>query len=319
MPAGLSLPSLVLLGAIAGLYLRGLARPRLIGGPVSGLRHAGIAVALALWAVTFNGPLAAASHRLFSLHQAGHLGLRLVAPLVFVLAEPWPVLAAGLPRRARAPLRALARALRPFRRLPLALALLVAWFYLWHLPALHEAALTSPALTALAHLGMAATGANFLACLLDRSDSPTAHLQAPRILAATLVILSNILLGSLTTLKESVIYPGYDAFGGRGGFAPLADESAGGFIIWMPSSAVMIVAILFIVTRWNAAEVRRWENRHALMRRSNAAALEFPETAAELRLKVADPNRRVAGALATTSLSIFLVVMATAMVIVSLW
>ena len=55
------------------------------------------------------------------------------------------------------------------------------------------------------------------------------------------------------------------------------------------------------------------------MRRSNSAALEFPETAGELRLKVAGPNRRLAGALATTSLTIFLVVMATVSTIVMLW
>ena len=54
------------------------------------------------------------------------------------------------------------------------------------------------------------------------------------------------------------------------------------------------------------------------MRRSNAAALEFPETAEELRLKVAGPNRQMAGALALTSLSIFLVVMVTAITILSL-
>ncbi|GIX13331.1 MAG: hypothetical protein KatS3mg118_1290 [Paracoccaceae bacterium] len=55
------------------------------------------------------------------------------------------------------------------------------------------------------------------------------------------------------------------------------------------------------------------------MRQSGSDALEFPETAAEPRLKVADPNRRVAGAPATTSLSIFLVVMATDITIVTMW
>lgn len=307
------------MGGIGWLYLRGLARPRLVASPVSELRHAGVIVALALWLVTFNGPLAVAAHRLFALHQAEHLGLRLLAPLLFTLANPWPVLIAGLPRRARRAARWLGRRLDLLRRLPVALALLIAWFYLWQFPALHNAALTSPALTLLAHLGMVLTGVNFFACVLDRRDNPKAHLQAPRVLAATLVILSNILLGSLTTLKETVLYSGYDAAGRLWDFAPLADETVGGYTIWVPSSMVMIVTVLFIITGWNAAEVRRWKNRHALMRQSNSAALEFPETATELRLKVADPNRRVAGALATTSLSIFLVVMATVITIVTMW
>jgi putative membrane protein len=315
----LSPSSLILVAGIGWLYLRGLARPRLVGSPLSELRHAGVIAALALWLVTSNGPLAVAAHRLFALHQAEHLGLRLLAPLLFALANPWPALIAGLPRRARRAARWLGRKLDLLRRLPVALALLIAWFYLWQVPGAHNAALASPALTLLAHLGMAVTGVNFFACVLDRRDSPKAHLQAPRVLAVTVVILSNILLGSLTTLKETVIYSGYDLAGRLWDFAPLADETVGGYTIWVPSSMVMIVAILFIITGWNAAEVRRWENRHALMRQSNSAALEFPETAQELRLKVADPNRRVAGALAATSLSIFLVVMATAITIVSLW
>lgn len=319
MLESLSPSSLILATGISWLYLRGSRRPHLAGGGVSELRHAGVIAALALWLVTFNGPLAVAAHRLFALHQAEHLGLRLLAPLLFTLANPWPVLMAGLPRPARRAVRSLGQKLGLFRRLPVALALLIAWYYLWQVPAAHNAALASPALTLLAHLGMAVTGVNFFACVLDRRDSPKAHLQAPRVLAATLVILSNILPGSLTKLKETMLYSGYDAAGRLWNFAPLADETVGGYIIWVPSSMVMIVVALFIITGWTAAEVRRWENRHALMRQSKSAALEFPETAEELRLKVTDPNRRMAGALATTSLSIFLAVMATAITIVSMW
>ncbi len=321
MPDVISPSSLVLIGGIGWLWLRGLARPRLSGGPVGPLRRVSVALALVLWLVTFNGPVAEGISRLFALHQAAHLGLRLLAPLLFVLAAPWPVLAAGLPRGLRHGLRGAARVLRILgllRRLPLALALLVGWFYLWQLPAVHNAAIARPWLVGLAHLGMAATGVNFFAVLLDRRDSPKAHLQAPRVLAAVLVILSNILLGSLTTLKERVAYPAYDAAGRLWDIAPLTDESMGGYTIWVPSSMLMIVVIMLVFSGWNAAEQRRWQNRHVLMRQSNSAALEFPETAEELRLKVAGPNRQMAGVLALTSLSIFIVVMVTAVTILSL-
>ena len=83
----LSPASLVLLGGIGWLWLRGRARPRLAGGPVSELRHAGFLVSLALWLATFNGPLAGAAHRLFVLHQAAHLGLRCWLRCCL----PWPI------------------------------------------------------------------------------------------------------------------------------------------------------------------------------------------------------------------------------------
>lgn len=46
--------------------------------------------------------------------------------------------------------------------------------------------------------------------------------------------------------------------------------------------------------------------------------MTYPETAAELRLKVGEPNRRVGRTLAVVSLSIFLVVFATAVTVLSL-
>lgn len=314
---GVSPAALAVVAVLVWLYMRGLARRRQSARSVSKLRKAGFAAGLILWLGAFNGPLATSANQLFALHQVDHLALRLLAPFLFVLADPWPVLAAGLPGSARRRLRALADTLAPLAHVPTASALLIGWFFLWQVPAVHNAALASPVLALLAHLGMAASGVNFFVCVLDRRDGPRAHLQAPRLLAVVTVILSNILLGSVTTLKETVRYSGYDVAGRLWDVAPLVDETVGGYAIWVPSSMVMIVAMLFIFTGWNAAETRRWDSRHALIRRSNSAALEFPETARELRLRTDGPNRRIAAALATVSISIFLVVLLTVIVIVA--
>ena len=269
------------------------------------------ALALGLWAVTLLPPASAMFARLFALHEGGHLVLRLGAPLLVALGWPFGVLVAGLPRRARRWLTAgpAAGGLALLSGLPMALALLIAWFYLWHLPALAELARARPWAMAGAHLGMVVTGVNFMARILDRRGDPDATRQAPRLLAVIVVILSNILLGSLITLKEVVLYPGYG-----GG---LSAESVGGYTIWVPSSMVMIVAVLMLFTRWNAAEERRWQTRH-LRGGSNSAALEFPETAEEMRLKAAAPNLSFARLLGMTALSIFLTVFATVSVIVAL-
>ena len=52
------------------------------------------------------------------------------------------------------------------------------------------------------------------------------------------------------------------------------------------------------------------------MRGSNVAALEFPETAAELRLKVEKPNRDMGRTLALGAFAMFSIVMITLVTIV---
>ena len=317
----LSPVALAALGGIAWLYLRGAGRPRLVRERVGPVRHGLFAVGMLLLALAFDGPLAGAGQRLFLAHQVQHLAIRLLGPMLIVLAHPWPVLRAGLPRRVRRGLERLARrpaaraAARVLTRLDVGFALMIASLYLWQVPALHNAAVTMPPLALLAHLGMTLAGLNFFAVVPDRRDAPEAATQSLRLLALVGVIVSNILLGSLTTMKEVVLYTAYDTAGRLWNFAPLADETTGGYTIWVPSSFVIIAAIILVFNGWNAAELRRWNARHGWSG-SNAAALDFPETAQELRLKVTEPNRRMGRTLALVSAAMFVTVMITGATII---
>lgn len=317
----LSPVALALIGGLVWLYLRGASRPRLVRERVGAVRHALFAAGTVLLVFAFDGPLASFGPRLFAAHQLQHLLIRLLGPLLLVLAYPWPVLRAGLPHRMR---RVLGRfsnrpaansAARILTRLDVSFALLIGALYFWQVPTLHNAALAIPPLALLAHLGMTLAGLNFFAVVLDRRDAPEGSTQSLRLLALVGVILSNILLGSLTTMKEVVLYTGYNTAGRLGFFAPLADETAGGYTIWVPSSFVIIAAIILVFNGWNAAEVRRWNARNDWSG-SNATALDFPETAHELRLKVDDPNRRMGRTLALVSAAMFATVMITGATII---
>jgi|TARA_R110002110_G_scaffold3665_2_gene18921 putative membrane protein len=314
----------VALTAIVGLvwlYLRGAGRARLVRERAGAVRHSLFAAGAVLLALAFDGPLAGAGQRLFAAHQVQHLMIRLLGPMLIVLAHPWPVLRAGLPRGMRRGLRrfgdppAWKFVARVLARLDVSFVLLIAALYLWQVPALHNAALAMPPLALAAHGGMALAGLNFFAVVLDRRDAPEGAIQSLRLLALVGVIVSNILLGSLTTMKEIVLYSGYDVAGRLWNFAPLADETVGGYTIWVPSSFVIIAAIILVLNGWNAAEVRRWNARHNWTG-SNAAALEFPETAYELRLKVTEPNRRMGRTLALVSAAMFATVMITGATII---
>ena len=97
---------------------------------------------------------------------------------------------------------------------------------------------------------------------------------------------------------------------------PLADETIGGLVIWIPGSMMCVIAILAVIHRWDKREHRGYEHRLAIRGAtwspSNSRALEWPETAEELRLKVATPNRVAGLALGATSVSIFVIVIAVA-------
>ena len=312
----LSPVALAALGGLIWLYLRGAGRPRLVRERVGTVRHTLFAGGALLLAFALEGPLASAGTRLFAAHQIQHLLVRLLGPMLIVLAHPWPVLWAGLPRRMR---RGLGRfgdgpagqfVGRVLTRLDVSFGLLIAALYLWQVPALHNAAVGMPPLALLAHMSMVLAGLNFFAVVLDRRDTHESATQSLRLLALVGVIVSNILLGSLTTMKEVVLYSRYDVAGRLWNFAPLADETTGGYTIWVPSSFVIIAAIILVFNGWNAAEVRRWNARH-IWAGSNAAALEFPETAHELRLKVTESNRRMGRTLALVSAAMFATVMIT--------
>ena len=306
----LSPVALVAIGALVLLYLRGARRPRLVREQVSPLRHLLFASGVLAMAFALEGALAATGSRLFAVHQVQHLLLRLIGPILVVLSHPWPILRAGLPRALRHSLGRMgdrpgfAGAARLLTRLDVNFVLMIAALYVWQVPALHNAAVTLPWLALLAHLSMTAAGLGFFSVTLDRRAAPVGAIHGLRILALIGIILSNILLGSLTTLKGTVLYSGYDIAGRLWDFAPLADETVGGYTIWVPSSFVIVAAIILVFNGWNALEVRQWNARHDWSG-SNAAALEYPETAQELRLKVSDRNLRLVRTLALIAATMF--------------
>ena len=316
--ASASPTALLALLFLVALYIRGLRRPRLVGERIGPGRHGLFAGGVLALAASFDAPLAPLAERLFVLHQVQHLAVRMVGPMLILLAYPGPVLRAGLPhawrRRLSAPGPVAAQAGRFLTRLPVAWVLLVAALYVWQVPEVHNAALSIPAMATLAHFSMTAAGLLYFSRVLDRRSPPEGTAEGARVLSLVALILSNILLGSLTTLKEQVLYTAYDAAGRLYGLAPLVDESMGGYTIWVPSSMIVIVAMLVVFNGWNRTEERAWARRLEWTG-SNSTALDYPETAEELRLKVAEPNRRMGHTLALAAAAMFLIVLATAITV----
>jgi putative membrane protein len=77
-------------------------------------------------------------------------------------------------------------------------------------------------------------------------------------------IVSNILLGAITVFKSAVLYNAYDIEGRLFGIAPLTDETAGGFILWVPASMMLIITIIIVVYDWNLTERKRLHRGHGI-------------------------------------------------------
>ncbi|MSU89392.1 cytochrome c oxidase assembly protein [Rhodobacteraceae bacterium 2CG4] len=310
--------SLVLVGMAAWVYMRGLARSVRILGKVAAWRQLLFFAGLACVLAATNAPLAPTGHSLFLAHQMEHLLLRLVGPLLVAVSQPWAILLCGFGQRGRRQLGGLGKSgsVRFLAHPAIATALVVAALFLWQIPVLYGLAQRVAAVEALAHLSMVLAGTWYFAMLFDRRDPPEGARRGARLISGFVVIVSNILLGSLTTLKEIELYASYQMATNRTGLSALADETIGGYTIWVPSSMVLIVAIILVLNGWNASENRRWNSRYDLMRGANSAALEFPETAQELRLKVEKPNRDMGRTLALGAVAMFSVVTITVMTIV---
>ena len=307
-------PLLVGLSILAlAIYVRGALRRS-----VPMWRHAAFGAGLGLVALALLSPIDPMAERLFWVHQIQHMMLRIGGPMLIMLALPQGTMFAGAPRALRNGLmrpvlrsRGL-RAIFGFLARPApAFVVFVGSLYVWQVPAIHNAAILNEPLHYTMHVTMLLAGILFFWAIFDPRDPPKGIRYGIRQVMLIGTILSNILLGSLTTLKTVVLYDAYDVHGRLFGFAPLADEKAGGFLIWQPMSMMSLIAILIVFAGWNRSEDRHWARRDK-WRASNSAALEFPQTAAELRLVVTPVNRRVGTGLAMLPLAVFAIVLTTA-------
>jgi cytochrome c oxidase assembly factor CtaG len=234
----------------AGLYLRGwshlvrrapgLARDRHLLCVLAGLLAIGIAL---------SPGVDAAAHREFSAHMVQHLLLVLVAPPLCVLGAPVPITLWGLPRAVRRLVpRVLAagtlgrRLLRAFTAMPVAWTIHVLVVWLWHVPALYEAALASALLHDLEHITLFVTGVLFWWPIVE--PAPRLHPARPlwsRIVYLVVAGVQSSALGLGLVLSPVALYPSYGV---------LDDQVWGGLLMWTIGSTVDMLALLVVIGRF---------------------------------------------------------------------
>lgn len=309
---------------VALAYFQGIARRSTVQIPVPRWRHVSFLSGLGLVFLALQSPIDPMAERLFWMHQVQHLLLRMLGPMLIALGAPQGLLTAGLPRGMRRTLLAPAASgnavragLRLLRQPAVAFGLFVASLYFWQIPPIHNAAVLDPVIHYAMHVTMLAAGLLFWFLIFDPRDPPKGVRYGVRVVMLIGTILSNILIGSLTTLKEVVLYTAYDVQERLFNVAPLTDEITGGYTIWVPGSMMCVIAIVITVHRWSGHEEKTYTRRFDWSA-SNSRALEHPQTAQELRMKVRAPNRAVGLGIATLSLSVLVTVLTVAVIITTL-
>ncbi|HXF60054.1 MAG TPA: cytochrome c oxidase assembly protein, partial [Caldilineaceae bacterium] len=226
------------------------------GRVVSARQVAAFAVGIVALAIALVSPLEALSGVLFSAHMVQHLLLILVAaPLMALGAQP-AIWLWALPRRRRRPLARWWRRQQPlhiaWRALsaPFAVWLLhTGAVWIWHVPALYEAALASEAIHTLEHLTFFGTALLFWWVLLGRTtQGATRYLTGMALAAGT--AFHGSLLGVLMTFAPAPWYASYAATAAPWGLTPLEDQQLAGVIMWVPAGTVYVVVLLALLGVW---------------------------------------------------------------------
>ena len=247
--------------ALLLLYALGIARLWSRAGVGRGVpvwRAAACLAGLAALGGALLTPLDAAAEVSFALHMTQHMLLVVVAAPLLALANVGVVTLSWLPGGLRAPLgRAIAS--HPVRRLrgwllalPVTTALHGVVLWLWHAPALYEAALADPLVHYLEHVTMFGSGVMFW------WSATTAWWRAPLghgagVGALFLTMLHSGMLGILLTLAPVPLYASYAAAAPLGTLGPLEDQQVAGIVMLTGGFAYLAAGLVLLASWLNPA------------------------------------------------------------------
>lgn len=202
-------------------------------------------------------------------HMIEHLLLGDVAALLIVLGLTGPLLAPVLRVRWIDRLRVL---VHPAVAFPLwALNL-----YVWHIPALYEAALRNEGVHALEHAMFLAFGVNMWMCLLGPLPAPGWFSNLARLLYVVVVRLTGAVLGNIFLWSSTVFYPFYRHGDALHGMSPVADQNLAGAIMMIEESLLTLGLFCWLFLR----VARESEERQELLDYARTHGLELSEARA---------------------------------------
>jgi putative membrane protein len=234
------------------LYATGLWRMATIRARPPRLEIASSIIGWTTMAIALLSPIATLSEWLFSVHMTQHELLMLVSAPLLAIGRPLVPILFATPAAWRsriAPAAALRLASSPtFVFLLHAFAL-----WVWHLPALYEAAVLDDRIHLVQHVCFAGTAALFWWGLIRGRYGRLGYGAAFFYIFATAVHSGG--LGALLAFSNRAWYALY-VQRAQGGDA-LGDQQLGGLIMWVPAGIVMMLFGLAMFAAWLGESERR--------------------------------------------------------------
>jgi len=247
------------LAVLVAIYVRRFRRARAEeGGRGAGARQAvafvaGMLALLAALATPLDG---LGEDYLFSAHMLQHVLLGDLAPALLLLSLSRVILRPVTRRLMR-----VERALGPFASPWTGIALWMGLMYLWHVPAMYEAAIEDPLVHLLEHASFFTAGVAVWWPLVApvpmrrplKGLWPLAYIGTAKFGLAA--------LGLYFTWSTNVLYDYYEGVPRIWGLSAVDDQNAGGAIMMVEQSLTFVIALVVLfagmLTRSEADEVRR--------------------------------------------------------------
>ena len=138
---------------------------------------------------------------------------------------------------------------------------LVAWalhglaIWVWHMPALYDAAVSNEGIHALQHAMFVGTSALFWWGMVYGRYGRAGYGAA--VFYVFLTVVHTGILGAMMTFAPTPLYPIYAAPAVAHGIDPLVDQQRAGLLMWIPAGLVMTLLGLALFAAWLGESERR--------------------------------------------------------------
>jgi putative membrane protein len=211
--------------------------------------------------VALVSPVDKLSEILFSAHMTQHTLLMIVAAPLLVIGRPLIPMIRALPERWRIPVAnavqsgSIAAVWRVLTGALIATVVHAVALWIWHVPALYEAALRNDFIHGVQHFFFFVTAALFWWALIHgRYGRPGYGIAVLYVFFTTL---HSGILGALLTFSSRVWYPYYQRAGLQWGIDTIEDQQLAGLIMWVPAGIVLVVLGLSLFAMWLGEAERR--------------------------------------------------------------
>jgi putative membrane protein len=217
-------------------------------------------------AIALISPIDTLADQVFAMHMVQHVLLLDFAPILLIVG-----LTKVLMRPVARTVLDLERALGPIATPVFAIVFYVGVMWIWHVPAMYDAALEHPAVHVLEHTFFLTAGLLYWWHLLSPVRgrhfgglAPVGYMVSTKVLVG--------LLGIFLTFAPTSIYSFYEHRPQVWGLHPSDDQALAGAIMAIEQSVVMGVALAYLFVRALAESEREQERRERLEDAAEAAA-----------------------------------------------